>query len=180
MKEFLKYLFLFLCFVVFFSCAVKITPLKGSYLDGQFEAVSDNNKDAVWDKIIELFAKEGIPIRLIDRSSGLILSNEISLRWTMENKNGQPTTPTAYIVIQRVYDPGSRKFIKPYQITGEWNIRIKATENNKTIVNVNLVNLKYWNRDMQYYGSAPKLTKVDNKSIRSLGNFEKTIYEFVK
>lgn len=161
--------------IALFSCAApKITPLKGSYSNGNFEATVDKPKDQIWDNIIDFFSKKGLPISLIDRSSGLIVSNEVSLKWTRETKEGKPKSPTADIVVQTVYDPNSRTYINPYLITGQWNIRIKPLEDNKTLVYVNLVNPRY----VSTYGGTA--TTFRQGSMQSLGNFERLIFENIK
>ena len=68
------------------GCSPKIVTVKNKYAEKNFEAISDSPKDKVWDNIIEFFAKRGLSIRIIDRSSGLIISNEMSLPTTHENE----------------------------------------------------------------------------------------------
>ena len=156
------------------SCTPKAYPLKGTYTNGNFEAYSEKSKDAVWDNIIEFFAKNGISIRIIDRSSGLIVSGETELTWSFENKKGELENKDAWVAIYRLYDPGSRQTYKPYLVTGEWNIRIKE-QNNKTLININLVNPTY-TRVM----TSPVKTTFQKGYVQSTGVFEKWVYEKIK
>ena len=77
-----------------FGCvSYKTVPLKNTYTNGNFEAASENTKEKVWDNIIDFFSKNGLSIRIIDRSSGLIVSNETALTWTYETKEGVSASP---------------------------------------------------------------------------------------
>ncbi len=134
-------------YVIFFSpfllsCATgKFIPFKNDYTKEPYKIESTKTKDQVWDNIIDLFAENGIGIRIIDRSSGLIISNEKALlTFTTEDKTGKILDPKAYVVAMRYYDPNSRKYYKPLRVTGEWNIRIKEIEN-RTLININLLNI---------------------------------------
>ncbi|MEP7373199.1 MAG: hypothetical protein ABI675_07375 [Chitinophagaceae bacterium] len=86
----MKVLLYSLTFLLLSSCtSYKTIALKGSYSDGNFEAYSEKNKDQVWDNLIDFFAKNGISIRIIDRSSGLITSGETRAPITRENSKGE-------------------------------------------------------------------------------------------
>lgn len=161
--------------LVFSSClSYKVIPLKGTYSDGNFEALSDKPKDSVWDNIIEFFAKNGISIRIIDRSSGLIISGGTQLTWTYENSKGEPVNKEAWVVIAKIIDLGTKKAVKPYTISGEWNIRIKE-QNGHTLINVNLVNPYYYSSVID-----KNSTLFKKGSIQSTEKFENFIYEKIK
>ncbi len=82
--------------------------MKGTYSDGNFEGYSDKRKDIVWDNIINFFAKSGISIRIIDRSSGLITSEESSIEFTRENTKGELLKKDAWVVIYKLIDPNKK------------------------------------------------------------------------
>ena len=157
------------------GCAYKITPLKGTYLDKPFEIISDKSKDQVWDKLIDFFAQKGLSIKIIDRSSGLIISDRSALTWTFEDSKGKVIDPLAWIVIEKTVDPGPNKVIKPSSVAGDWNVRIKELSNNKTSINVNLVNIKAKREYVSKYG----VSEYEIKAL-STGNFEKLISEQIK
>lgn len=163
-----------LVLLILSSCAPKVIPLKGSYSNGNFQQVTNKPKDAVWDNIIDLFAQRGLPIKLIDRSSGLIVSGETILTWTYENKKGELVKPDADVVIAQVYDPGANKVIKPASVSGEWNIRIKDAGNGRTSINVNLVSPKY----ISALGKTPTLFTPG--VLQSTGNFERMVFDIIK
>lgn len=164
-------------FTIFFlllliSCAPKITPIKGDYLNKPYSITSDQNKDAIWDKIIDLFAQKGISIKLVDRSSGLIVSDKTALTYSWEDTKGALVKKDAWVVIPKVFDRGSMKLIKPSIIIGDWNIRIKATPDNKTAINVNLVNIRG-----SYLLDSHTEVPIDGKST---GAFEQMIADNIK
>jgi hypothetical protein len=160
------------------SCTYKTVPLKGKYSDGNFEAYSDKSKDQVWENIIDFFSKKGLSIKIIDRSSGLIVSGESVLPWSYEDKNGKVEKKDAWVVIQKIIDPGTRKPIMPFRVTGEWNIRIKEKDG-KTLIAINLVNPSYASSGA--YGSPSKTpTMFEQGTLQSTGNFEKLVYEQIK
>lgn len=171
----LVYQFLIFCTFLFTtSCQYKVVPLKGAYSNGNFEAYSEKSKEQVWDNIIDFFAKNGISIRIIDKSSGLIISGSTRLSWTYEDKNGKPANSSSWVVIQKLIDPGSKKPVNPLGIYGEWNIRIKE-QNGKTLVNVNLVNPSY-----TYFLGGEKSQSFKKGAYQSSEIFEKWIYEQIK
>lgn len=155
------------------SCAPKIVPIKGNYPDKPFEVISDNNKDIVWDKTIDFFAQNGLSIKIIDRSSGLIISDKTQLKYSRENKKGELLAKDAWVVLDASYDPGNRKLVPLKDVTGEWNIRLKDAGSGKTNINVNLVNI------IAYAGIGKDLY-VQPLNAKSTGNFEKLIAEKIK
>ncbi len=166
--------------VILIQCSPKIAPLTKTYQAKPYEAISDNNKDIVWDKIVDFFAKNGLSIKLIDRSSGLIVSDATTLTYTHEDDKGNLKNPKAWVVLNKIYKAGNKLYIEPTSLTGEWNIRIKSTSDNKTNINVNLVNIKYTylnssgmpEKDSQYF--------VNKFQAQSTGKFEEFIFNNVK
>lgn len=160
--------------VVLISCSVKTIPLKGEYEKGSYTGQSSRSKDAVWESIIDFFAVKGIPIKLIDRSSGLIISDRSEMTYTHENSKGELMDKTAWIVLEKTIDPGSRKIIKFYNVTAEWNIRIKDSDG-KTSINVNLVNPTH----TAFFGEG-KVVGFKQGSFQSTGVFERQVYEIIE
>ncbi len=170
----IKFILFSLLALTLTGCAPKAYPLKGTYTNGNYEQLSDKTKDQVWDNIIDFFAKNGIGIKIIDRSSGLIISGETTLTWSYENSKGELLNKDAWVAIYKIYDPGSRIVYKPYLVTGEWNIRIKE-QSGKTLININLVNPSYTLSQT----SASK-SIFQKGYLQSTGNFEKWVYGNIK
>ena len=154
-------------------------PLKGAYLDKPYEVVSDKKFEQVWTNIIDLFATKGLSIKLIDKSSGLIISEKTSFinDYSFEDKTGKLENPNASVVIEKVTYSGYNQSVKPEKITGEWNIRIKDNGNGKTIVNVNLTNI-----DATTFIAGSQYSPARNMTFngKSTGKFEELITTLVK
>ncbi len=164
--------FLFL----FTSCiATKKVSLKGQYLSTPYEVISENSKDVVWDKLIDVFAQKGLAIKVIDKSSGLIVSEESALQWSFEDAKGRLINKKAWVVLPQTIDKATYKPFKPYQVLGGWNVRIKETPEKKAIINVNLVNIKE-----VYSSSSPLSGTVASTGAVSTGKFEEIIADLIK
>lgn len=151
------------------SCfTIKTIPLKGTYQETPIIIMSDNNKDVVWDKLIDFFAQKGLSIKIIDRSSGLITSEETQLTWTHEDKKGKVKWPQAWVAIPMKNMSGT--IINPESVSGEWNVRIKATADNRTSINVNIVNIRRgdrYDKSISYTISAGRSTGIFEQIIAS-------------
>lgn len=176
--------------VVFFlsSCSNKIIPIKGSYPQTPIIVSSEKPFEEVWDKLINVFAQKGLSIKLIDKSSGLIISDNSLLSATIENKKGIPENSSAVIVVPQIHNVGLNMYVPIVGYTyepktnkiltnpvyGEWNVRIQKT-GNSTLINVNLVNLKYVSTG-QY--NIPITQNLNN--FKTTGKFENIIIDLIK
>lgn len=168
---------LFFLVTLLSSCGMKIYPSKGEYPKPPIVHYSSKSFSDVWDNIIDLFAQNGIPIAVIDRSSGLIVSTPTILSWSTEDDNGVLQLKGASVVIDRVFFNGRRFLQSPTGVTGRWNIRIKES-NGRTSVNVNLTDITAFNTITDKYGSRDVTNK--NYNPKTTGNFERRIYNAVK
>jgi hypothetical protein len=157
-----------------FSCAYKTIPIKGTYTDGNFEAYSEKNQEEVWSNLIDFFARKGLSIKIIDKSSGLLVSDKTPLIWTFENKKGLLNKSNAHVVLAQTIDPGPKKPLIPYGVFAEWNVRLK-TVSGKTLVNINLVNPSYY-----LSPTNPIYTSFKSNDIKSTGNFERIIFDAIR
>lgn len=164
--------------LVISSCTIKTIPLKGNYSDKPFQMITEKSRDKVWDNIIDFFATNGISIRIIDRSSGLITSDKTALTWTYEDAKGNLENPAAWVVIPKQIDPGTNKPVNLSTIAGDWNIRIKETEDKKTLINVNLVNIQGQSAVYSLLSTVPTIVQVSGG--KSTGVFEKLITDIIK
>jgi len=152
---------------------------KGEYPATPIIQASNKSFEKVWDNVIDYFAQNGIPIKIIDKSSGLIISDKARLTWSFENKKFQLVNPAAFVVMPQILDKFNEKPYKPQYVTGEWNVRIKAV-GDKTTVNVNLYNIEglYFEGYYSYYAhSAVMPVKIDG---RTTGVFERKFFESVQ
>lgn len=173
----MKKLVLIISLLAIWSCT-KIVPIKGSYQLTPVEVVSTKSKDEVWSKVIDLFAQKGLPIRLIDKSSGLIISDKVSLlnQSTWELPDGKLSDPNAWVVVEKLYS--GDQFLPPTYVTGEWNVRVKE-QDSKTIINVNLLNLQAGIGQITPT-AFPVSPSTSSLRAQSLGNFERYISDIVK
>jgi hypothetical protein len=176
----MKKVFLLLCIAITLaSCGTLVnTPLKGTYVDKPIEITTNKPYEKVWSNIIDLFATKGLSIKLIDKSSGLIVSEKTSLinNYSFEDAKGNLINPSAYIALDRNEFSGLSSII-PERITAEWNIRIKAISDNQTVINVNLTNIDATKTFPASQYSAGSIIIFKGKST---GNFEKEISDIVK
>jgi hypothetical protein len=164
-----------------FSCAPsKIVPIKGKYPPTPIVANSPKTFDQAWDIIIDYFAQNGIPIKIIDRSSGLIVSEQTKLTWSFEKKDGSLFLPTASVVLEKILKPSSENWFSPQEVTGEWNVRVKKAPDGTVSINVNLYNIKalyerYYYSYVTHTAVEPILTKGT-----TTGNFETAMENVLK
>lgn len=187
MKRWVPLVFLF----ALFSCSVKNYPLKGEYPATPMVFNSENSFDKTWDKLVDVFAQKGLSIKIIDKSSGLIISTNSKMPATPENiQTLKPINSNAYIVVPsykmngRMYPisgmnvlyPGTKNEKRIYNdVLGEWNVRIKPNGSGSTI-NVNITNVTYYT-----YNYATKSTSLSLlNDYRSTGVFEKILADLVK
>lgn len=175
-----------LLFISFASLSLLLascgSPLKimGTYSTGTEFKESSLPFEEVWSKVIDFFALSGMPISNIDKSSGIIVSNNISFvnYYTREDKNGNLINPNAYVVIPTVkggfgniLEPTS-KITGQWEMTGDWNVRIKPNGKGGTIVNVNLLNLR-----CRYHNPGGIISNIP---IQSTGVFENKMLDYLK
>lgn len=166
--------------IFLFSCmATKTIAIKGAYPVPPITTSTDRPFDKVWDRVIDYFAQNGIPIKIIDKSSGLIVSDKAKLTWSFEDKNGQIFSKTAFVVLDKVIYSMTGKPFPPEIVTGEWNVRIK-TDGGKTLINVNLYNIQA--TYVKYYYTSYAHTSVEPVTVegKTTGVFEEKFADMVK
>ena len=165
-----KLLILFVVTFTFTSCA-SIVPLKGSYQQG-YEFTTELPKEQVWRNLIDFFTKRGIGIKIIDKQSGLLITDRYKYDYTTEDNLGNLVNPDAPLV-RETYKIGLR-VISSYDITAEFNVVINDLTDNKTEIKVNIVNPRAILSVPQGMGHLPRLVEVNAKST---GVLEKLIFD---
>lgn len=159
-----------------FSCNPQTTiPLKTDYSSPKKVYYSEKSKDEVWSKIIQLFASEGIGIKLIDKSSGLIVSEKTNFikNYTQEDTNGKLLDKNSYVAVGTYKALG--RSIPPTNVMGSWNIRL-FEENQKTAIEVNLTTIEAFYFASNYQGQQVNIPY----DAKSTGVFEKQIADYVR
>lgn len=138
---------LIICFILVISIqglqscgSYKYLPLKGSYSTGH-TATTSKTKDEVWDKLIDIVAETGMKIKTIDKSSGLLISEDYSFKGsiTREDLDGKVANPDAWVICSSHYYKGSG-YTWPNQVVGNLNVRVKETTGD-TQISIHIVNL---------------------------------------
>ena len=64
---------------------------------------SEKSKQSIWDKVIEIFAVKGIPINVLEKDSGIIVSERVSFikSYTFEDNDGNLEKKNAFVICQR-------------------------------------------------------------------------------
>jgi len=163
-----------------FSCySTKTIALKGKYPTPPIITMSQKSFDEIWSNTVDFFAQHGIPIKLIDKASGIIVSEKTKLDWSFEDKTGKLIHPRAYVALNKTTDDVTGRAFVPEEVTGEWNIRIKPTDKG-TLINVNLYDI-YATYGRVYYSEYThgviQPIKTDGYTT---GIFEKTLEDAVK
>jgi hypothetical protein len=159
------------------SCSVhKLIPVSEDHYDPKTIETS-SSFDQVWDKLIDVFAQNGMSIKVIDRSSGVIVSERSLLPSTIELDPGKLKNPTAYAVLPRVRYATRDKPLY-YELTGEWNLRLKKSDKG-TLVFINIGNVegKYTAEDDH---SNVIVYKKLCPTCKSTGVFEDKIADVIK
>jgi hypothetical protein len=181
---------LILLALIFCSCSVTNYPLKGSYPNTPMVFASNNTFENTWDKLIDVFAQKGLSIRLIDKSSGLIISTTSAMPASAEDEKGRLVDRSAYIAVPSWrFGGGQRQAIsgqvstgynknskaKFREVYGEWNVRVKPSRDGSTI-NVNITNVNYYEYDQK------TKTKIflPLTDYHSTGVFEKLLSDMIK
>ena len=174
----MKYLSV-IAIIILASCiTVKSYPIRGNYPAQPFEISSTQTFDQAWDKLIDLFAQKGLPIKIIDRSSGLIISDRTALKATNEDKNLLPRDKNSWIVVPYVYSFAKNKKVSMESVPnvyGEWNVRIKKMAEG-VLINVNIVNVV--TEEPASYKTPATLVRIPD--YKSTGVFENIIATFIK
>lgn len=144
----MKNLFVKLSLILMTSC-VSYVPLTKNYKDSIIKETVINS-NSYWDNIIDFFAENGIPIKNIDKQSGLIISDEFYLspiHITGENENGNLINPNAWIASgywqNGPHQLGPHKNITP-KCKVTFLVRIREGNNGKIFVNLNVIDCNHY------------------------------------
>lgn len=155
------------------------TPLKGTYQPVKTFVINKPIEE-VWSKVIDLFAQKGFGIKIIDKTSGLIISErmDFSNNYTYENANGELVNKDAFFVIDDVKPKTNTLFVTPNIIVkSAWNIRIKEEIKGSTTISVNITDIDESHK-LQYYASGQQM-KIPIVAY-STGVFEKWVSDQLK
>lgn len=156
------------------GCAIDLTP---SYTSTASKVQTiERNYDAVWSKLVDFLANEGIAVKILDKESGLMVSEVYSFKntYTRVGKDGKLENTQAYVVIGDLKG-GFGNRLEPHRIDGNFNVRVKRVGDEQTEITVNLVNL------VSTYQNPPNVGGgIINIGIKTTGSFEEKILNYLK
>lgn len=166
----MKYFLSSCLLLLFISCSVKSVPLKNNYPTPPIIYISDSKIDQVWSNLIDFISTTGMSIKIIDKSSGLLITEDYSFleRVSYEDQKTHIIhKPEAYLVSNWFRSTQGQPII-PTKLLANWNIRLKETDKG-TSVAVNITNVRAEAGQFPY-----------SFDVRSTGVFEKLIFDKVK
>jgi len=181
----MKKYFTYLLVIILSSCSAKIYPLTGTYPTTPIVIKSTKSFDQAWDKLVDIFAQKGLSIKIIDKSSGLIISSKSELSATFEDNKGKIVDPAAFVVVPAtIYYGGKRgpitgitsgaysKSIITSPAYGDWNVRIKP-DGTGSLINVNINNVSYKSWQDKYSRD------IDIVTYKTTGKFENDLSKMI-
>jgi len=161
---------LLISFIIFIqSCIPKVIPLKGKYQEGPVVSKIDRPLSKVWESIIDLIAETGMSIKMIDKSSGLILSEDADFYGTMshEDNKGNLLDSKAYIASERMDSEFPQRDLIFYNSDVKWTARAKEIKEGVTTVSL-VLHINRVTNILEKQTGRPSYRKA-----KSTGNFEK-------
>lgn len=165
--------------LAFISCiTLRDIPIQGSYPNPPITEETKTPFDQVWDNLIDYTTQRGLLIKVIDRSSGIIVFEPYNFEGLFSlEKKGRIDDPRAYIVTSGKKLAATSDINGPERVTGSFNFRLKKIAGG-TLINVNLVNLKS-------YGSVAEKSGYSSYyesdfDLRTTGIFEQMIIDRIK
>lgn len=139
--------------------------------------ILDDNFDKVWSSVVDFFAEKNLNIKIIEKESGLIVSerNYFPSEYVTSNK---PST-NSYMAVQ--YNKALKKDGTGMRCSAEWNVRVTKIEQTRTKVTVNIGNPTV--ELLLVKGSYPNFFTGWERSellASTTGNFEFLFFEFVR
>jgi hypothetical protein len=129
-------------------------------------------KDQVWQRLLDLFVANNVPLKFADKNSGLIQSERVGIGSHYALKNADDSL--AWALCEAVILPGGDSFyMYPQIIHTELQVYLRETANGTVLLSVNLMNLtaSYTHR----------VSDIDrNLAIESTKRLENLIGDYLK
>ena len=181
MKRKLLYFVVFIATFLFTSCGTT-SVLKSRYLANN-SILSEQSFDDVWEKVIDYFAVANLPISVLDKSSGLITVQNITIGETlvtMEDKDGKLINKNAWFVLpyQKAYKGWKCVANK---VNCSFNVRVKEIDETKTQITLNIGNIQgirvYEGFDMYFH--FVRNEQPTYEQCVSTGVFENHLFNYI-
>lgn len=172
MKRIIYYSFLSVIFFLNSSCiTTQVTPHEPFLFKNpnSNSLIIDRSLDDVWNSVVDFFAGNNLNIKIIDKSSGLIISERSY--FPSEYVTSNIPKETSYMAVQ---------FNKIFKADGtgmrcsaEWNVRVTKIDDNKTLVVINIGNPIV---ELNMFKGSYTVWERSELQSASTGNFEKFIF----
>jgi hypothetical protein len=133
-------------------------------------------KDQVWQRLMDLFVANSIPIKFMDKSSGFIQSEKIGLGTHYALANADDSLAWALCEVVNTSEPDSF-YVFPQIINTELQVYVRETTEGKVLLSLNLMNLAasyYTERTGSTYNFGIKSTeRLENIIVHYLSTYDK-------
>jgi hypothetical protein len=120
-------------------------------------------KDQVWQRILDVFEANKMPIKFKDKASGLIESEPLGLSKHFALDNARDSTTWA--VCERIRNPndGGGAYIFPQIINAELQFFLRESADGNTLLSINMVNLSATRVNPDVNFKLQSTFKIENK-----------------
>jgi hypothetical protein len=127
-------------------------------------------KDKTWQKVMDLFVANSIPIKLMDKSSGLIQSDKIGLGSHYALNNADDSVSWALCeAVKSAEGEGLYQF--PQVINAELQVYVRETAEGTVLLSINLLNLAANATDVNTGNTRDFAIKTSKRLENIIGNF---------
>jgi hypothetical protein len=128
------------------------------------------SKDQAWQRITDLFVSNSVPIKFMDKSSGLIQSDKIGLGSHYALKTADDSV--SWVLCAGIRSPeGEGFYLFPEVINAELQIYLRETGEGKVLLSVNLMNLTANARDLNAGVDRDFAIQSSKRLEQLIGNF---------
>jgi hypothetical protein len=120
-------------------------------------------KDQVWQRLLDVFETNKMPIKISDKASGLIQSEPLGLskHFALENARDSSTWAVCEKVKNTTYGEGL--YIFPQIINAELQFFLRENAEGKTLLSINMVNLTATRAHPELNFKLQSTLKIENK-----------------
>ncbi len=130
-------------------------------------------KEQVWQRVMDLFVGNSIPIKLMDKSSGLIQSERLGLGSHYALKHADDSF--AWALCDAVKSPeGDSFYFFPQVINTELQVYVRETADGKVLLSLNLMNMMASSHDPNTGNDRDFAIQSTKRLENIIGNYLKT------
>lgn len=159
------------------SCSKKVYGLRGNY-DAVTSIETNSSFEDIWNRVIDFFAENNIPIATLEKASGIVVANNVNIsqsRISIENEQGRMVDKNAWFVF-----PYEKKFVSG-KVQCSFNVRVRKQENGKNYISVNLGGISGYKSISVFNPVSLKTSIIENAApCYSTGKFEEDLLNLFK